>query len=77
MFVRSVYENERGDYGAFMKLCIYGPLTRILKVCFSRVSTHRYVSMVCLFIFHCVYGVFMKWVFLCLWCVYEFYIVFI
>ena len=77
MFVRSVYENERGDNGVFMKLCVYGPLTRIPKICFLRVLIHRCVFMVCLFILHSVYGVFMKWVFLCLWCVYQIYTVFI
>ena len=58
MFVRSVYENERGDNGVFMKLCVYGPLTRIPKICFLRVLIHRCVFMVCLCILHSVYGVF-------------------
>ena len=59
MFVRSVYEHERCDYGVFMKWCVYGPWTRIPKVVCYGIKTHI-----------CVYAVFMNFK-LCLWCVYE------
>ena len=63
MFVRSVYEHERCVYGVFMKKCVYSPLTQTEIIAFAGASNSRYVFMVCLFVLHCVYAVFIEGVF--------------